>query len=406
MVDGGLKQFLFSTKEKSSSVPNKNTESLQDSPLQNKNTAGGNNIEPVTPPKARSISPSKRCRSSPGDEAEVPSPNPRPPKITDIKDDLYPPGHSHVAASVATLTASYERLGGSQKTTEEIVAKLQLRFEAVLDEIKTAHEQSILRANARYEALEAEIKILKKSKASKKEETGEIPPSTLDQYVLKADHDIDVKIFLKKHMTAESKLKDYELRCLKTEKKLKSLENILESREISNAQQKATAQPTNSQTLGSKGKNKQKVKEAEIKSPKIKTSKPEAKMPEQANKLGGNSEEKMTTTSTPAVEIPASNKNPTKPVPIVLQGSSIPKVVPVVPQSWNRPNLVSKRTDADGFTEVVGRRQLREQKKAETVIPKLYPVRRRALLANFTSPIKDWKLKPRQTKHYPWSMMP
>src|SRR4051812_38170540 len=106
MVDGGLKQFLFSMKEKSFSVLNKNLNSMQDSSLQDQNTVGGNTVEPVTPPKTRWILPSKRGHPSIGDEdeAEMPSPNPRLPKISDTKDDLYPPGHSHVAASVVTLT--------------------------------------------------------------------------------------------------------------------------------------------------------------------------------------------------------------------------------------------------------------------------------------------------------------
>src|SRR6202048_3184638 len=217
MVDGALKNFLLGAREKSSAKQNKN-DSTSDCPEQSTKPSSVNLAEPVTPTKPRAVSPSKRGRSSPSDESETPSPNPRPSKIADTKEESYPPGHAHVAASVATLTASYERLGGNQKTTEEIVAKLQQRFEAVLDEIKTAHEQSILRANKRYETLEAQIVELKKSA---KVTRGGSSAVALEKYLLKSDHEAAVKIFTDEITVIKSRLDDYNLRCLKMEKKMK-----------------------------------------------------------------------------------------------------------------------------------------------------------------------------------------
>ena len=59
------------------------------------------------------------------------------------------------------------------------------------------------------------------------------------------------------------------------------------------------------------------------------------------------------------------------------------------PQSWTpaQPRR-TQDVDNDGFTLVEGRKK---KKKTETVIPSLYPVHRRALLANFSGAVKDWK---------------
>jgi hypothetical protein len=388
MVDSALKSFLLGARDKPSIKQNKNVDESSDCPEQSPKPGAVNLPEPVTPKKSRAVSPNKRGRSSPSNESEMPSPNPRPSKIADTKEESYPPGHAHVAASVATLTASYERLGGSQRTTEEIVAKLQLRFEAVLDEIKTAHEQSIIRANARYEALESEIEILKNSNADKNVEKGAIPPTLLEKYLLKSDHEIDIKIFLKKLMNSESQLKEYDLRYLKLEKKVKLLESLLESRETPSPQPKtapqsstSTSQIPKSQTsnVGKKNVNKSmgKGKNPINNCPKNTLPKTEAKKPEPVKKLDRENSSKNSVGNAPTGEKPLNDKIPVK------EFSS--------PQGWTKPKVHPKTTDADGFTEVVGRRELKERKKAETVIPKLYPVHRRALLANFSKAIKDWK---------------
>jgi hypothetical protein len=214
MVDSALKSFLLGAKDKSSTKQSKNVGDNSDCPEQSLKPDSVNLPEPVTPKKYRPTSPNKRGRSSPSDQSETPSPNPRPSKIPDTKEETYPPGHAHVAASVATLTASYERLGGSQKTTEEIVAKLQQRFEAVLDEIKTAHEQSILRANQRYEALETKIVELEKSAKVTK---GKASVVALDKYVLKSDHEAAWKVCTENIAVMKCRLDDYNLRCLKIE---------------------------------------------------------------------------------------------------------------------------------------------------------------------------------------------
>jgi len=58
------------------------------------------------------------------------------------------------------------------------------------------------------------------------------------------------------------------------------------------------------------------------------------------------------------------------------------------PQEWTSTQPRQQKVDNEGFTLVEGRKK---KKMTETVIPQLYPVHRRALLANFDTAVKDWK---------------